>query len=173
MTLESFYQKILNLPEPWIVSEVKLSEFGPRVNVWLTHENHALCCPECGVEAPIYDHMQERSMQHLDTCGHETCLHVKLPRVKCPVHGVKAVVFPFAGPHQDVTRDLERKCVQATIARSQADIARLFGLSYERLEGIMNRALQRGMSLTGEKKIRRKRPVPPYTLWDRPRGYYY
>lgn len=141
MTLESFYQKILNPPEPWIVSEVKLAELGPQVNVWLTHEKHSVSCPECGIEAPIYDHMPERALQHLDTCGRETCLHVKLPRVKCPVHGVKMVAFPFAGPNQDVTHDLERKCIQATIANSQADIARLFGLTYSRLEGIMNRAL--------------------------------
>ena len=172
MTLESFYQKILNPPEPWIVSKVNLSGLGPRVNVWLTHEKHALCCPECGVEAPIYDHMPERSLQHLDTCGRETCLHVMLPRVKCPTHGVKTVAFPFAGPHQDVTNALEQKCILATIANSQADIARLFGLSYDRLAGIMNRALQRGMSIMGE-KLRRKRPVPPHTPWDRPRGYYY
>ena len=172
MTLESFYQKILNPPEPWIVSEVKLSKLGPCVNVWLTHGKRSFPCPKCGQEATIYDHMPERTLQHLDTCGCETRLYVALPRVKCPVHGVKAVAFPFAGPHQDVTNDLERKCIQATIANSQADIARLFGLSYDRLAGIMNRALQRGMSLMGE-KIRRKRPVPPYTLWDRPRGYYY
>ena len=46
MPLESFYQKILNLPEPWIVSEVKLSELGPSVNVWLTHEKRPFRCPE-------------------------------------------------------------------------------------------------------------------------------
>jgi len=168
MTLESFYQQILNPPEPWIVSKVNLSGLDLCVNVWLTHEKHAFCCPECDQEAPIYDHMPERSLQHLDTCGRETCLYVKLPRVKCPVHGVKAVAFPFARPHQDVTNALEQKCIQATIANSQADIARLFGLSYDRMEGIINRALQRGMSLMGE-KLRRKRPVPPH-MWYIPRG---
>jgi len=166
MTLESFYQKILNPPEPWFVSEVKLLELGPRVNVWLTHEKHPFRCPECNQEAPIYDHMPERVLQHLDTCGRETCLHVKLPRVKCPVHGVKMVAFPLAGPNQDVTHDLERKCIQATIANSQADIARLFGLTYSRLEGIMARALHRGAFIT-EEKIRRTGPVPPHTLWNR------
>ena len=168
MTLENFYQRILNPPKPWIVSEVKLSEFGPRVNVWLTHEKRSFRCPECGVEVPVYDHMSERTLQHLDTCGRETCLHVKLPRVKCPVHGVKTVAFPLAGPHQDVTNDLELKCIKATMANSQADIAGLFGLSYDRLEGIMNRALCRGMSLAGEKP-RRKRRIPPY-MWYVPRG---
>ena len=168
MTLETFYQKILNPPKPWIVSEVKLSEFGPRVNVWLTHEKRSFPCPKCGGEAPVYDHMSERTLQHLDTCGRETCLHVKLPRVKCPEHGVKTVAFPLAGPHQDVTNDLELKCIKATMANSQADIAGLFGLSYDRLEGIMNRALCRGMSLTGE-KLRRKRRIPP-DMWYVPRG---
>ena len=86
MTLESFYQEILNPPEPWIVSEVKLSELGPCVNVWLTHGKRSFPCPKCGQEATIYDHMPERALQHLDTCGRETSLHVKLPRVKCPVH---------------------------------------------------------------------------------------
>ena len=168
MTLESFYQQILNPPEPWIVSKVNLSGLGPRVNVWLTHEKHSFCCPECGVEAPLYDHMPERTLRHLDTCGCETCLHVKLPRVKCPEHGVKMVAFPLAGPNQDVTNDLEMKCIKATMANSQADIARLFGLSYDRLEGIMNRAQRLGMSLIGE-KLRRKRRVPPY-MWYVPRG---
>ena len=33
MTLEMFYQKLLNPPKPWVVSKVELSEDGSRVDV--------------------------------------------------------------------------------------------------------------------------------------------
>ena len=38
MTLETFYQKLLNPPKPWSVSKVEISEDGSHVDVWLKHE---------------------------------------------------------------------------------------------------------------------------------------
>ena len=39
MTLEMFYQKLLNPPKPWVVSKVELSEDGSRVDVRLRPED--------------------------------------------------------------------------------------------------------------------------------------
>ena len=103
MTLEAFYQKLLNPPKPWNVSKVEISEDGSRVDVWLTHEQYTFLCSECHCPAPTYDHMPERVFQHLDTCESKTFLHIRLPRVNCSKHGVKQGVFPLAGQYQDVT----------------------------------------------------------------------
>ena len=150
MTLEMFYQKLLNPPAPWVVSRVELSEDGSRVDVWLTHEQYRFLCSVCHREAPTYDHMPERVFQHLDTCESKTYLHVRLPRVNCPEHGVKQGVFPLAGPYLDVTYKLEAKCIQVMEACDRMAAADITGVTWERLGGIMNRAVARGLERRGD-----------------------
>ena len=52
MTLEVFYQKLLNPPKPWVVSKVELSDDGSRVDVWLMHEEYTFLCSVCQEPAP-------------------------------------------------------------------------------------------------------------------------
>ncbi|MDD7751515.1 MAG: ISL3 family transposase [bacterium] len=150
MTLEMFYQKLLNPPKPWVVSKVELSEDGSRVDVWLTHEQYTFLCSVCQEPAPTYDHMPERIFQHLDTCESKTFLHVRLPRVNCPKHGVKQGVFPLAGPYLDVTYKMEAKCIQVMEASDRSAASDITGVSWERLGGIMKRAVDRGLERRGD-----------------------
>ena len=154
MTLEQFYQKLLNPPKPWSVSRVELAEDGSRVDVWLTHDAYTFLCSECHKGAPTYDHMPERVFQHLDTCESKTFLHVRLPRVKCPEHGVKQGVFPLAGRYLDVTTKLEAKCIKVLKECDRVAASEITGVSWERLSGIMDRAVKRGLQ-------RRGNAVPP------------
>ena len=149
MTLEQFYQKLLNPPKPWEVSKVELTEDGSRVDIWLRHDIYTFLCSECHQKAPTYDHMPERVFQHLDTCESKTFLHVKLPRVKCPKHGVKQGVFPLAGPYLDITTKLEAKCIKVLQECDRVAASEITGVSWERLGGIMNRAVERGLSRRG------------------------
>ncbi len=150
MTLEHFYQKLLNPPAPWKVSKVELTEDGSRVDVWLDHDTYTFLCSECHKKAPTYDHMRERVFQHLDTCESKTFLHVRLPRIKCPEHGVKQGVFPLAGPYLDVTTKLEAKCIQVLHVCDRAAAAEITGVSWERLGGMMKRAVKRGLERRGD-----------------------
>ena len=156
MTLEAFYQKLLNPPKPWNVSKVEISEDGSRVDVWLTHEQYTFLCSECHCPAPTYDHMPERVFQHLDTCESKTFLHVRLPRVNCSKHGVKQGVFPLAGQYQDVTYKLEAKCIAVMEVCDRTAASEITGVSWERLGGIMNRAVKRGLERRGD--------IPPLIL---------
>ena len=156
MTLEAFYQKLLNPPKPWNVSKVEISEDGSRVDVWLIHEQYTFLCSECHCPAPTYDHMPERVFQHLDTCESKTFLHVRLPRVNCSKHGVKQGVFPLAGQYQDVTYKLEAKCIAVMEVCDRTAASEITGVSWERLGGIMNRAVKRGLERRGD--------IPPLIL---------
>lgn len=150
MNVERFYQKLLNPPKPWIVQKVELSEDGTRVDVWLEHEKYTFLCSKCQEESPTYDHMPEREFQHLDSCESKTFLHVRLPRVNCPKHGVVQGVFPLAGPYLDVTYKLESLCIAVLKACDRTDAAELTGVTWERLGGVMKRAVQRGLQRRGD-----------------------
>jgi hypothetical protein len=44
------YRQILGLPEPWIVTEVKLDLPGQRIEVQVDHpQGHPWCCPREGL----------------------------------------------------------------------------------------------------------------------------
>lgn len=86
------YRYVLGLGEPWDVERVELDVLHQRIDVWAVHrEGVRWPCPECDEMLSIYDHTLERVWRHLDTCQFKTFLHARVPRVKCPDHGVKQV----------------------------------------------------------------------------------
>jgi transposase len=140
------YAKILNLPEPWIVADVELDLPGKSVTVLLgRREGVALLCPECGAACPGYD-SQPRRWRHLDTCQFQTILTADVPRCSCPEHGVKQVRVPWAEPgsrfsalFECLTIDWMRECGRSATARQ-------LGLSWSEADGIMQRAVDRGLA---------------------------
>ena len=81
------YQQLLGLTVPWTVDRVDLSIKDQKVDVWVQHsQKQRWPCPECGEELSLYDHSDERTWRHLDSCQFKTFLHARPPRVKCPTH---------------------------------------------------------------------------------------
>jgi len=91
------YETILGLSEPWGVEavEVLAGEEEVRVSVRL-REGSVLSCPECGEIGPGYDRAAERRWRHLDTCQYRTVLVARVPRMRCPTHGVRQIRVPWA-----------------------------------------------------------------------------
>jgi transposase len=84
------YRQLLGLERPWTVDRVELDMKQQRVDVFATHEKaKAWTCPECSKPFGLHDHDEERVWRHLDSCGFQTFLHARIPRVKCPDHGVR------------------------------------------------------------------------------------
>ena len=103
------HQYLLGLQSPWTVSCVNLDVNGQRVDVWAEHpENAAWKCPQCSATLPLYDHAEERTWRHLDSCQFQTYLHARIPRVECGAHGVVQVRVPWAEPRARFTRLFER-----------------------------------------------------------------
>jgi transposase len=142
------YQQILGLSAPWSVSDVNLDVEAERVEVQVVHEDGVRWkCPECERTLACYDHAPERSWRHLDTCQFETVLTARIPRVRCPEHGVRQVAVPWAGKHARFTLLMERLAIDVLLACQTVQAAsRILGLSWDEVQHVMQRAVERGLA---------------------------
>ena len=69
--LTDHYQQLLGFPAVWKVDDVKLSVSGLKIEVHLKYTGNDVVCPECGVDASIYDKAPEQRWRHLDTMQFE------------------------------------------------------------------------------------------------------
>lgn len=140
------YSKILGLTEPWIVTDVELDMTGKSVVVHLGRSDGAtLACPECGQACPGYD-SQPRRWRHLDTCQFQTVLIADVPRCSCLEHGVKQVKVPWAEPGSRFTALFECLAIDWMQEAGRSATARQLGLSWSEADGIMQRAVARGLA---------------------------
>jgi transposase len=140
------YATILGVALPWDVERVVLDDAAKAVHVWLEAGSRTtFACPECQTISPLHDHV-ERSWRHLDTCQYETRLHAKVPRVRCAEHGVKTVPVPWAAAHSRFTMLFERLAIAWLKAATPAAVARQLGLTWEEANGIVERAVRRGLA---------------------------
>lgn len=139
------YKHLLGLEEPWAVREIKLALAEQRVDVWVEHRKDARwSCPECGQELPLYDHSEERSWRHLDSCQFTTYLHARPPRVKCTRHGVRQVKLPWAEPHARFTMMFERFAIDVFRETNVSGAMRILRISWDEAWHLMERAVARG-----------------------------
>lgn len=109
----ALYQYLLDLQSPWTVSRVNLDLNEQRVDVWAEHSEEAKwLCPHCTDTLPLYDHAEERTWRHLDSCRFPTYLHASIPRITCGKHGVVQVLVPWAAlpwPTASATASISRR----------------------------------------------------------------
>ncbi len=139
------FETILGLPPPWHVGQVTLDPTTQRVDLWLAHDETRWRCPECESELGCWDHAEERTWRHLDTCQFQTYLHARIPRVQCPTHGVKQVIVPWAEPRGRFTALMERLVIDVIHQCSTLTGAcRILRISWDEAWGVMDRAVTRG-----------------------------
>ena len=151
----ALYQHLLDLKSPWSVSRVELNVKEQRVDVWAEHPNDAKwTCPQCSHEYPLYDHAEERTWRHLDSCQFQTYLHARIPRVECDEHGAVQVTVPWAEPRSRFTLMFERLAIDVL---SQCDVSgatRILRISWDEAWHLMKRAVQRGRERKARKIVR-------------------
>jgi transposase len=152
----ALYEYLLGLKSPWSVGRVNLDVKEQRVDVWAEHSESAKWeCPQCSKKLPLYDHAEERTWRHLDSCQFQTHLHARIPRVKCDEHGVVQVKVPWAEPRSRFTLLFERLAIDVL---SQCDVSgatRILGISWDEAWGLMQRAVKRGQERKKERVVRR------------------
>lgn len=141
-----FYRQVLGLKEPWEVQEVELSVESKKVTVSVGYREGTLwACPESQERLPCHDHV-ERRWRHLDTCGFETILRARVPRVRGSDGKVWTVPVPWAEKGSRFTLLFERFVVSVLLACQNITAASgLVDLSWDQLHRIMERAVERGM----------------------------
>lgn len=128
-----------------------------QIDIQLRHKKGVRwACPECGKENSVYDHAEERSWRHLDTCQFQTLIHARIPRVDCEEHGVRQVKVPWAEPRSRFTLLMERLVIDVLRETATVEGAkRLLNLSWDEVHGVMKRSVKRGKA----RKKRKPRPL--------------
>ncbi len=151
----SLYERILELQPPWFVEAVELNEETGAVNVYVAvNDGEPLRCPVCDNIAPRYD-KRARQWRHLDTCQYQTFVIADVPRVNCPEHGCLLIEVAWAERRSRFTLMFETLIIGWLLDSSIAAVARHFKLSWNAVDGIMRRAVERGLKRRKRLKIKR------------------
>lgn len=150
----TLYASILGVVEPWRVTEVSpqldVGEIVVRVEA---HSSARLSCPKCGSTCPRHDH-RARRWRHLPTCQYRTILEVSVPRVRCEEHGVHQVAVPWAEKNSAFTALYEALVISWLKEASIAAVAELMELTWDQVDGIMQRAVRRGLARRKPTRLR-------------------
>lgn len=153
---KELYSQLMGLKEPWKVSEVNIDVSGLKVDIYIEWPKEVQApCPECGKLYGIYDHREVRKWRHLDTMQFQTILHCRIPRVDCKEHGAKSIVVPWSDKQSRFTSLFERLAINVLLAcQNQTKARELLRLSWDEVHNIQERAVERGLSLREEEKVR-------------------
>jgi transposase len=144
---KKLFTKILGLKPPWFITKVVFNESEQRIDIYVDHESHIqIRCPECEKFFGTYDHSPERVYRHLDTCQMQTYVHVCLPRVNCPTHGVKQIISEFGENSSEMTFAFESHVLRVARECNLTATAGLCGLSWDQSWSALKRAVARGQA---------------------------
>lgn len=100
-----------------------------------------------GEAVPLYDLREECTWRHLDVMQFETLLKCRVPRSKCPEHGVQTILTPWAGKHSRFTLIFEAFAIRVMQACDNLEAAcAVLGLSWSQGNEIRKRAVERGLA---------------------------
>jgi len=147
---KDLYAAILGIRLPWQVASVELLESTEEVRVRIeARPGTRFDCPRCGSRpCPGYD-TRRRRWRHLDTCQFKTILEADVPRIECAEHGVVQVDVPWAEPGSGFTALMDALVIEWLKEASIQAVARRMRLSWSQVDGIMQRAVRRGLARRG------------------------
>lgn len=146
-SLPEHYRLLLGLDDSWSVSDIDLDVSGKRVSLELEFVGSSVNCAECGDLCTLKDHAPIRKWRHLDTMQFETILTARIPRSDCTKCGVKNIAVPWAEKHSRFTLLFEAFVIDVLQCSSSVSAAAtLLSLGWDAVHGIMQRAVERGLS---------------------------
>lgn len=137
----------LGLSEPWKVvgQALDLEKKPSELRLEVEAERGAQYpCPECEALCKAHD-FKEYTWRHLNFFQHHCFIRARVPRVKCPKHGIRRVNVPWARPGSRFTLLFEQ--VIMTLAREMpvAAVSRFVGETDTRLWRIITHYVSRAM----------------------------
>ena len=95
MNEKTLFQLALGLVDPWYVRDTKFDTEAKRLDMFLDfRRGHAFPCPECGKSGKAHA-TEEKSGRHLNFFQHEAYFPARVPRMRCPDHGVRLANVPW------------------------------------------------------------------------------
>ncbi len=125
----------LSLAEPWRIQDADLDlSVEPhhlRIEVVADRGAH-YPCPRCGNPCPAHD-FTDFSWRHLDFFQHTCSIHARVPRVKCPEHGVHRTEVPWSRPQSGFTLLCEEMMIALARKMAVADVAKFMRIAEHRV----------------------------------------
>ena len=137
------FQAALGIIEPWRVTEASFDPETARLDLRIDFVKGArFACPE-GEETGCAVHdTTTKTWRHLDFFQHQAYLHARVPRVACPVHGVRQVVVPWARPSSGFTLLFEALLLELSPHMPVAALARMVGEHDTRIWRVLEHYVQ-------------------------------
>jgi len=145
------FADLLDVRDPWYVSDVDIDKKKLIVTVTVGIAAKRYTCPECGKHSPAYD-TRLRRWRHLNTMEYRTIIEADVPRVRCKQHGVLQIHVPWAEPLSRYSTMFESLVIDWLKEASVSAVAKNLGLSWNAIDGIMKRAVERGLSRRAKTK---------------------
>jgi transposase len=140
------YATVLGLKDPWKVIGVEVRAERAEVDVFVeAAAGSRLPCPDCAKPCAVHDR-RERRWRHLDTCEYRTTIVAQVPRITCTEHGVRQVSVPWGDPGSRFTAAFETLAIYWLREANVSAVARRLALSWDQVDGIMQRAVKRGLA---------------------------
>ncbi len=155
MAERSWLDAVLGLGPEWRVVRVERTREPKELRVGVERApGSRLRCPDCNEECPGYD-TRRREWRNLDAWGYKTFLVCDVPRVRCREHGVLTMQVPWAEGSSRYTAQFEAEVIRWLKEASVQAVARRMRLSWNAADGIMQRAVARGLARRRPEEVRR------------------
>jgi transposase len=136
----------LGLVAPWRVERSEFDAEAGRLDLYLDFPRGArFACPEpeCPQrQCPVHD-TEDKMWRHLDFFQYQAYLHARLPRVRCPEHGVRQVAVSWARPGSGFTLLFEALLITFAGAMPVAKVAAFMGEHDTRIWRVLDHYVKR------------------------------
>ncbi len=150
------FQAALGLASPWRVVGSSFDADQRRLELRVDFERGArFACPECDVAGcEVYD-STERTWRHLDFFEHRAYLVARVPRVRCPEHGVRRVRVPWARPGSGFSLLFEALVMTLVAEMPVAAVGELVGEHDTRIWRVVHHHVDRALAAEDLSMVRR------------------
>lgn len=154
--MEPLFSQALGLTAPWAVTSVDFRQAEGVINFIVECQAKRLPCPQCGVmDQPIHDRI-DRRWQHLHFFQFRAYIQARLPRVACGGCGkTTQVEAPWSRPGSGFSLTLEAFVVALSASMPVAHVARLIGVSDDRIWRVLDHHVQKARAMEDHSSVRR------------------
>jgi transposase len=144
------FRAALGLQAPWQVVGSAFDVGERRLELRIDFERGArFPCPECDAPGcPVHD-TEQKTWRHLDFFQHQAFLQARVPRVRCPEHGVRLMAVPWARPSSGFTLLFEALIMVLAAEMPVRAIAGLVGEHDTRLWRVIHHHVERASRRPG------------------------
>ena len=138
----------LGLQAPWklVGQELKVDVQPHELHLQVEADRGSkFPCPECGELAPAHD-FTEQTWRHLNFFQHHCYIHARVPRVRCPEHGVKQVKVPWARKGSAFTLLFEQAAMTLVREMPVLAAARIMAITDKRLWRVVEHYVRKAIA---------------------------